>query len=112
MHPTLILALPPRLLAPTTVHSYINLGRSNTERQCDIEILLHAGKIKNAAWDVIRDEAIFKRLKTEFGERVYLTPHIASFNESHWEASFELSLGNLSLYFQGKIHDMRNVCYV
>ena len=96
----------------TEIHAYINVGRSNTEILADIKNLLKTNRLKYAAWDVIRDEKLVSGMISEFNDRVYFTPHIASFNESHWKKSGELALHNLRNFLNGHTKKLCNICYV
>ncbi len=91
---------------------YLNLGRKETEVTDIILKNLRLGKISYAAWDVIRDMRQAAEIKSEFGSKVTLTPHIASFHKFHWEKSIALLLNNLKEFLDGKYEKMRNLQYV
>lgn len=89
--------------------SYINVGRNTTENLYDIKKLLRVGVIRRAAWDVIRDQDIYRDLKKEFSDQILLTPHVASFNHEHWKKSMNLLKYNLQCFLNNEIHLMRNL---
>ncbi|MDB4017218.1 hypothetical protein N9493_04255 [Amylibacter sp.] len=93
------------------IYLYVNVGRDTTENFDDIIKLMRASRIHKATWDVIRDKTVVQAVKKEFGPRVLFTPHVASFNESHWDKSAHLALFNLELFFQKRMNEMRNICY-
>jgi phosphoglycerate dehydrogenase-like enzyme len=93
------------------MYLYVNVGRIETENHDQIVEMLKMNEIKNAAWDVIKDPKKASLLINEFGDRVILTPHVASFNSNHWPALAELTLHNISAFLSGETNKLRNYCY-
>jgi phosphoglycerate dehydrogenase-like enzyme len=93
------------------VFLYVNAGRHETEDLSTIVQLLRDGKLDRAAWDVLRNEATVQSLRNEFGHRVLFTPHIASFNDDHWDPLMKLVKSNLVAFLTEDYKNMRNICY-
>ena len=95
----------------SNIISYVNVGRIETENTEDVINLLSLGTIKNAAWDVIRDQDLHNVLINQFCDRVVMTPHVASFNAGHWSQLAELVSFNLHCFLANRITQMKNRCY-
>lgn len=90
---------------------YVNAGRPETEDLTAIVQLMREAKIDRAAWDVLRNENKVESLRNEFGDRVLFTPHIASFNDDHWDPLMKLVKSNLISFISHDYQNMRNICY-
>lgn len=91
------------------IYGYINLGRKENDNLKQIEEMLSSGKIQYCIWDVIRDDNQRMYLKKMFSNRVFFTPHVASFGCYAWDNLWELLQNNLESYLKGRPDEMRNL---